>query len=551
MEKLAIFKIEDLTYYYPETEIPAINKINLQIEEGEFLLIVGPSGCGKSTLARVLSGFIPSFYGGSLHGQVYYKDRSIFNIKRQRLHREIGLVFQNPERQLIMGNTEREIAFGMENLGIEPKEIARKIVEVASFLGLSELKERRSWELSSGEKQKLVIGAILAMTPQVLILDEPTSQLDPLSAEEILHALRRLSEELGYTIILIEHRLERCFHFADRIILLEEGEIKCDAPPGRFSKWAIQKSSSFIPPVSKFFAKKNSEKVPLTVQEGRTILKNKIVSRNHPIRPNDKYKKEIIKTKDLYYSYNNGTEALRGINLGFSQGEFNCILGENGAGKTTFLKLLIGILKPNRGKLFINNNDSSYLNEEEIVKMIGYLSQNPNDYLFNESVEGELKYTMHNFGLTDYKLIDDILNILDISQHKIRYPRELSTGERQRIALATVMVTQPDVLLLDEPTRGLDCELKTKLGKTLQALAREDKKTIILVTHDIEFASEFADRVILLSAGQVIAEGDKYEVLKDNLFYSSQVNKLFRGIADDIISIEDTKTLSLEEKNDG
>ena len=271
MEPLPLLEIKNLNYYYPETTRPALQNINLTVEEGEFVLVVGGSGSGKSSLARALTGLIPDFYGGRIGGQVLLKEQDIRTMDRRQIAGTVGMVFQDPEKQLVMTSVEAEMAFGLENLGLPPAEMFRRVAEVASFLKLTALKTEFTANLSGGQIQKLALASVLAMQPGVLILDEPTSQLDPAAAEELFNLIKRLNEEMNFTIILVEQRLERCFHLADRILVMENGAIVKDAAPASSAAWQSAKGLPFIPPVAALFARAGSPSVPLTVKEGRQV----------------------------------------------------------------------------------------------------------------------------------------------------------------------------------------------------------------------------------------------------------------------------------------
>lgn len=545
---MSVFKVQNLTYYYPESERPALLDIDLTVFEGEFLLVSGGSGSGKSSLARALVGLIPDFYGGRIGGKVFFKGRDIRALDRRNLAREVGIVFQDPEKQLVMTGVEAEVAFGLENLGLSRLEMFRRVAEVMSFLGLSSLKKEFTASLSGGQKQKLALASVLAMQPRVLILDEPTSQLDPAAAEEILNLVKRLNEEMNLTIVLIEQRLERCFHLADRVAVMEGGQIVREGPPGEVAAWQVKKGLPFVPPVAALFAHLDFPAIPLTVKEGRKLLKKYFFSpEDRGLAPHSGRQKEpegatggkpVVEVKNLWFTYPNGREALRGINLTVNAGEFVAVLGENAAGKTTLLKHLAGLLKPGRGKVLIMGNDTGRTAPRQLAGLVGYLSQNPNDYLFQDTVEEELKFTLANLGLPDGGRVERLLEKLGLARCRHVNPRDLSSGERQRVALASVLVACPKLLVLDEPTRGIDYRLKAGLGKLLQEITLEGV-AVVLVTHDVEFAAEYAGRVVMLFDGQVACEGPKHAVLASSMFYAPQICRLFRDI--------DTHVLTLQE----
>lgn len=543
---MPIFKVENLTYYYPGTEEPALRGINLEIMDGEFILIAGGSGSGKSTLARVLAGLIPDFYGGRIGGKVFFAGKEIKTMDRRKLAREVGMVFQDPEKQIVQTSVEAEIAFGLENLGLPGKEMARRVAEMCSFLNLSPFKDAFTANLSGGQKQKLALASVLAMQPRVLVLDEPTSQLDPVSAEEILNLIKRLNEEMGFTVILVEQRMERCFHLADRVLLIEEGEIVCAGDAREVARQAVQRDWPFVPPVARFFAIFNTPWIPVTVKEGREFLRAHLNPKNIKAKPavpcpqkfstvKDREKNNAISLKNVWFTYPDGREALKDINLDIKEGDFTAVLGENGAGKSTLLKLVAGLLKPGRGKIYVRGKDTGKNGYKEIRKFMAYLSQNPNDYLFQETVEDELRFTLNNFGLQEENLLEDVFRKLRLERYRRRNPRDLSSGERQRVALASVLVTGPELIILDEPTRGIDVRLKAELGKFLQEEAAAGK-TVMVVTHDVEFASEFADNIVIMFAGRIVSAGEKHAVLGKSIFYAPQIGKMCRGICEGVLT---------------
>ncbi len=544
---MSVFKVENLTYFYPEAKKPALQNINTTIEEGEFLLITGGSGCGKSSLARALAGLIPDFYGGTIGGAVFFRGQDIRAMNRRALARQVGIVFQDPEKQLVMTGVETEIAFGLENIGLAQQEMFRRVAEVMNFLELNSFKAEVTSNLSGGQKQKLALGSVLAMQPHTLILDEPTSQLDPVAAEDLFNLIKRLNEELNLTIVLIEQRLERCFHLADRVLVMENGKIIKAGTAGEVASWQVKEGLPFVPRVAAFFAHAGFADIPLTVKEGRKRLdevsfsSTSSVAGRHVLNPAQQKKAApgpVVDVKNLWFTYPNGREVLRSINLTAWAGEFVTVLGGNASGKTTLLKNLAGLLKPGRGKVMVSGKEPGQTPPQELGRIIGYLSQNPNDYLFQDTVEEELRFTLANLDLADGGNIERLLERLDLVRYRTTNPRDLSSGERQRVALASVLVAGPKLLVLDEPTRGIDYRLKAILGNVLQKLA-EEGVTIILVTHDVEFAAEYADRTVMLFDGQIACDGPKHTVLGSSMFYSPQIGRLFRGYDDSVLTLRE------------
>ena len=573
---MELFKIENLTYYYPATRKPALWDVNLSIEEGEFLLAVGGSGSGKSSFARLLAGLIPGYYGGQIGGRLYYRGLEVLKGKGKIPAGEVGIVFQDPEKQLVMAEVEAEIAFGLENLNLELEEMKRRVAEVAGFLGLSSFLGQPAAVLSGGQKQKLALASVLAMHPHVLVLDEPTSQLDPASAEEFFNLVRRLNEEMGMTVVLIEQRLERCYHLADRVVLFDGGRCLAQGTPEEVACWQVENGFPFLPPVTSLFVHLGFCRPPLTVKEGKrflatlmadreerketgseTVLGNPFPKTSVPNNPaqknfapgnstpennafgdqapgnnasgNNAPGELILEMSKVWFSYpGSQREALRGVTLSMRRGEIIAVLGENAAGKTTLLKLAAGLLKPDRGQVLLAGADSRRFAPYQLAGMVGYLSQNPGEHLLQETVEEEVFFTLLNLGRKADEKATALLQELELEEYRYAHPRDLSSGERQRAALAAVLAAEPRILLLDEPTRGLDRRLKVRLGNLLRRLAARGI-AVLLVTHDVEFAAEYAQRAAMLFEGRVVAEGTVSKVLPNSMFYAPQVSRLLRG----------------------
>ena len=467
-----------------------------------------------------------------------------------------------------MSNVEQELVLGMENLGLPVGLIQRRIMEVGEALALSPHLQDGVTELSGGMKQKVVLASILAMQPEILILDEPTSQLDPVAGEEILTIVRRLNEDQGMTVILIEQRLERCFHLADRVLVMEKGRIvqnQTDAE--ELGQWAANEKSPFLPPIPKLFAGSGFARIPLTVKEGRQLLEG-YVEDNHgkdssdiclkkypAASPNSYQKNRSCDTRDLLlqvenvgYVYENGVQALKKNNLELYSGDFLVLMGENAAGKTTLLKNIRGILHPTTGTVHFLGQEIREKPLEEWAGEIGYLSQNPDDYLFLPTVREEIVFTLKNLQLSQgvEARVDSLLEKLGLHGLAQSYARDLSSGERQRVALASILAVDPKLIILDEPTRGLDYEMKAQLGEILQKLQQEGH-AILLVTHDVEFAAEYAAEIALMTQGTIIVRGGKEEILSDSIFYTPQVTKLFQNLVDEpVITLAQGKQMLLK-----
>jgi energy-coupling factor transporter ATP-binding protein EcfA2 len=538
---MASIKIQDLSYSYPESNQLAIQKVNLEITEGEFVVVAGSSGSGKSTLLRILARLIPDFYNGKIAGAIYLDNQPLDKLSKREMAEKVGIVFQNPESQLVMMKVEQEIVFGMENRGLSDRLMRRRLMEVSSMLGLGDTLTQVSAQLSAGYKQRVALAGVLAMQPEILLLDEPTSQLDPIAGEAFLNLIRKLNQDNGITVILVEQHLEKCCHLADRIILMDKGRITVDLSANQKGDrdWLHHLPLFRLPLLARVFAEAGWPELPLTVKEGRELLRRHysvpasekpVMADNCELAKYDANSNEVIADiKNLWFTYPNGLDALKNINLSIRKGDFIAILGENGAGKSTLLKNVNGLLKPGRGQVIINGRNIKGMMLEDLASEVAYLSQNPNDYLFMPSVREELDFSSQLLKTIDLGYRQYLIDCLKLSQLMESSPRDLSVGERQRVAIASVLLANPQLLLLDEPTRGLDYQTKQELGILLKQ-QNEEGRTIILVTHDIDFAAEYANSIVLMHNGAVVEQGNKYEVLQHALYYSPQIARLFNPL---------------------
>jgi energy-coupling factor transport system ATP-binding protein len=527
---------EELTYRYPSTEEPILRDLAFDIEEGEFLLVIGPSGSGKSTLLRCLNGLIPHFYGGTISGRVRVADRDPVAVGPGGMADTVGFVLQDPEAQFVVDRVEDELAFALENHGVEPMVMRKRVEEALDQLNIAHLRHRSVSTLSGGERQRVAIAAVMTLQPRVLVLDEPTSQLDPQAAEEVLDTLVKLNQDLGLTIVLSEHRLERVVQYVDRILYLpgHSGAALLDEPR------AVLDVVDLAPPLVKLAKELGWSPLPLTIKQGRRFARQLTLQTaddealNSVPRPAHDPPLPAISIQNVAYSYN-GHPALQHISLQVHQGEFVALMGRNGSGKTTLLKHLVGLLRPDNGMVQINQDgsggsmDTRQAAVEEIIRVVGYVPQNPNALLFNDTVRQELEFTQRGHGIPPGDF-DGLLDTLSLASHADHYPRDLSVGERQRVAMASILVANPQILLLDEPTRGLDYQQKATLAAFLQAMKAEGR-TIIMATHDVELVANCADRVVLLGDGQVVVDGPARRVMSESLVFASQINKLFRSPA--------------------
>ncbi len=546
-----MIELNGVTYYYPGQKVPALHNLWLKVSPGEFLLVAGPSGAGKSTLLRCLNGLVPHFHGGRIRGQVRVGDRDPVARGPRGMSDLVGFVFQDPEAQFVTQRVEDELAFAMENHNFSQTIMRKRVEEVLDQISIAYLRHRRIDTLSGGECQRVAIGSVLTLQPSVLVLDEPTSQLDPQAAEEVLTTLQRLNEDLGLTIIISEQRLERVAQYADRMCYLPaRGQ-----PPIVGDPRQVLAQVELAPPLVQLGRELGWQPVPLTIKEGRPFaeeLKSQL-ERSQSAMPQAASSPDrgwggnivsralresalslpkgqalpapVIAAQNVWYRYN-GADALRGVSFDVRRGELVALMGRNGSGKSTLLKNIVGLLRPQRGRIRIFDQDTKEATLAEITRRVGFVPQNPGRLLFNETLEEELAFTRrgHQLPLADARPLLSRLRLGELAQ---AYPRDLSTGERQRAALAAILVAEPEVLLLDEPTRGLDYANKEQLTAILNDL-RQQGGTVVMATHDVELVARCADRVVILGEGQVVVDGPVREVMTESLIFASQINKLLR-----------------------
>jgi energy-coupling factor transport system ATP-binding protein len=573
---MSLVSIDDLSYTYGGSSAAVLRHCSLSVDPGEMVLVVGPSGCGKSTLLRAINGLVPHFYGGTMAGRASVAGIDTRNTSPSALAHLVGCVFQDPEAQLVTSTVFEEVVFGLENLGVRPDRIALRAHEALAAMGAAHLAERSTRSLSGGEAQRVAIAAVLAMRPKVLVLDEPTSQLDPAAAESLLELLRRVNEESGIAVVIAEHRLERCFHWADRVVVMADGEILSDATPRESARWTLAAGGAFVPPVTRLFADVDAADCPLTVKEGRAALArlapaasaaiaadagdSAVVAgaqraRNAPAvrtrlpwpfgraaRASAGGLAPALEVRGARYSYDDGTEALRGCGVAIAAGEVVAIMGTNGAGKSTLVRHFNGLLRGSGTTLALDGSDVTDLHTEQLAARVAVLGQNPDDQLFRDSVEAELRFTLDNVAPhlapeAATERITQTLELLGIAELASAEPRRLSAGQRMRVAVAALMVGEPSVLALDEPTRGLDWESKTTLGHHLRRVAQQGV-AVVVVTHDVEFAATFTDRAVVMAAGRIVADGPTPGLMSETTFLAPQVSRVLSEHAHGVVTVE-------------
>ncbi len=536
--------ISDLSFTYPGAERPALQAVTLEVTDRALCLVLGPSGSGKSTLLRCINGLVPHFSGGSLSGTIRVNGLDPVRLTPREMSHAVGFVFQDPEAQFVVDRVEDEIAFSLENAALPQAEMENRVEGALDLLELTHLRSRRLETLSGGEIQRVAIAAALALKPEVLVLDEPTSQLDPHSAEEVLEGLVQLNKQLGLTILLAEHRLERVLPFADKIIYLSQEQ------PGALigDPHQILGQVELNPPMIILGKLLGWDPLPLTVDAAQVYAQkssSKMAFRapapvsGYPPKGNPT-PAAFIHALDVQVNYGSFT-ALRGVDLDLYPGKITVLMGPNGAGKSTLVRALVGLAPLQKGTIQVDGKDIAGRTVAEICQQVGYLPQDPNALLFAEHVMDELLITLRNHHLDPSAIsvpTEHLLEVLGLADKAECYPRDLSTGERQRVALGAILVTHPGALLLDEPTRGLDYAAKQALLKLLHTW-RDEGMAILLVTHDVELAAQAADQVVLLENGLVSASGDPHDVLVKFDTFSPQVARIFPNHG--WLTVEDVK----------
>jgi energy-coupling factor transport system ATP-binding protein len=518
-----LLSFDCVTYRYPDVDAPALDDVSLEIGPGEFCLLAGLSGHGKSTLLRAACGLVPHFHGGRFAGRVTLAGLDTHEHGPARLGAVAGVLFQDPETQLVMTTVRAELALALESRGHGASAVARGVEEVALALGIDSLLDRSSHDLSGGEKQRVALAAALAGRPRLVLLDEPTSQLDPVAGDELIGLLRRLNQEWETTIVLAEHRLERCLYAADRVIALERGSIGCDGTPEAFLEWAARRAPALQTPAAKLFALAGLHPAPAGVRQARAALRangllpdadtpeagppRKGARAGLRLRRADK-SAAALQLSGVWHELRDGPAILRGVTLRLAPGESIALMGRNGAGKSTLLRHAAGLLEPTRGRV-------------ERAGRVALLLQNPGDYFIHERVADEAPA--------------EALAAVGLAGMAARNPRDLSGGERQRLALAIVTGTDgrtepgaPAVLALDEPTRGMDREAKAQLAAEVRRRAHEGE-AVIVATHDPEFAAACASRAILMADGRLIADGPSAELLAGGWYFATETARILGG----------------------
>lgn len=550
---MEILSIKDLTFSYPNNENFALQNVNLSINSGDFVVVCGQSGSGKTTLLRMLKKEIAPH--GEKQGAVYYKGENVEKLDDKISAQKIGFVFQKPDQQIVTDKVWHELAFGLESLGYDSDYIRLRVGEMANYFGITSLFRKKTTELSGGQKQLMNLASVMAMSPDVIILDEPTSQLDPITANDFITTLKKINDELGLTVIIIEHRLQEVFPIADKVAVMEDGKVICyDTPRNVCEKLSNHPMSQGFPSAVRIWQKSGSKgECPLTVKEGRNFINLNFSERKLPLRNTIPNTEDIITLKDVFFRYEKGgNDILSGTNLSIKKGEHFCILGGNGSGKTTTLKILAGLLKPYRGKVIIDNNKMTKKTTADFNRLgVAMLPQNPESVFLKSRVIDDYTELCKIKGIekSDYEdKINSVAEKLGIKDLLENHPYDLSGGEIQKCALGKVLISEPKILLLDEPTKGVDAYSKLSLSQILQEI-KSYGVTIITVTHDVEFASIVADRCGLFFDGEVLSSLVPQEFFSKNNFYTTASSRISRDKFANAVTVDDVVSLIKEEQN--
>ncbi|WP_256760382.1 ABC transporter ATP-binding protein [Cohnella sp. WQ 127256] len=558
---MAHYELQKVTFTYPEESMPALRDLSLAIKHGEFVVLCGPSGSGKSTLLRLLKREVSP--GGTISGEILLGQVPLQEWPAKELAAHVGLVMQNPDNQLVVDTVEHELAFGMENFGLERGAMRRRMAEMAGFFGLEPFLDRKTDELSGGQKQTVNLAAVLMLQPRVLLLDEPLAQLDPLAARELLGMIKRLNDEWGITVIMSEHRTDDLLPLADRVVRMEQGKIAYNGDSRNFvleawgrsdeacalpsiTRWALEQA----PPPSHFA----EDEPPLTVKETRrwldraseslTDVRNTSASSEDSAEQkashlapsaasrvastvNAKSIKPLLAANGLFYAYDKYSPiVLKGLEWQIRRGDWTVLFGGNGSGKSTLLQLLAGLRLPQRGSVQWEGTPFAKMSSKQRYSVIGYLAQNPVLHYAHDSLLEDLRQAATRAGAHDPE--QEARNMAErfgIAHLLSRHPHDMSGGEQQLGALALTLLSKPELLLLDEPTKGLDPMTKLILGKHLQHIHKQGT-TLLMATHDVEFAAAYANRCSLLFHGEIVADGEPESFFQGNLFYATPLHRL-------------------------
>lgn len=559
-------EIEKFSFRYPQSETRILKDINMEVEDGSFVVLCGKSGCGKSTLLRQLKTSLAPH--GEKTGIIRYMGRELDSLDKRTQSAEIGYVLQNPDNQIVTDKVWHELAFGLESLGYDTPTIRLRVAEMASYFGIHEWFLKKVSELSGGQKQLLNLASVMAMHPSLLILDEPTSQLDPIAASDFLETVRKINRDVGTTVILTEHRLEDVIPWADKVYVMDEGEIIAHGTPEQIGRELKNMSHdmflSMPTPMQIYAGVESSLSCPLTVSRGRRWLQEEMTLRNlmqengqtetEPKKKENTNRKEKeipeIRLRDVWFRYEKDLpDVVKGVSLDVKKGEIFALVGGNGTGKSTTMSLIARIRYPYRGKIWLEGREISKYSDDELYHgFLGVLPQNPQSLFVKKTVRDDLyemidgkrekKSSAYPIDMKKSDAVAGIAALTKLEHLMDRHPYDLSGGEQQRLALAKILLLRPRILLMDEPTKGIDNHFKKELGEILKTLTARGI-TVLMISHDVEFCAQYADRTGLFFQGNIVTSEASKDFFAGNSFYTTAANRMTRRYFPNAVTVDD------------
>jgi energy-coupling factor transporter ATP-binding protein EcfA2 len=561
-----LIRIEKLVYAYPRSDELALRGIDLNVDRGEFFVIMGHAGAGKTTLCLTTNGIIPHYLEGKIDGKISIAGFDALATPIEKLVTKVGVVFQDPESQIFGVTVEEDVSFGPCNFNLSLDDVKQRVKDALTVTRLSGYEKRETAQLSGGEKQRVTVAGVLAIGPEVLVLDEATSELDPVGRNELISVVAKL-KQAGNTIVMVELGGEDIAPYADRVAIMKNGKIAAEGKPQQvFSKIEDLKALGVRPPaICELFVRLRREgiltedrPVPLSLEEASARLAPVLKDRSPPkrtlgVEPRDIVKNDVvICAKDLEHIYAGGLEAVRGVNLEIMRGDFVALIGRNGSGKTTLVKHFNGLLRPTNGSVLVNGEDASKKTVTELSKVVGYVFQNPDHQIFTPSVREEIAYGLKNMGLDEKEIetrVHRILKVVRLEGREETFPFNLGKGERQNLAVGSVLAMEPEVLIVDEPTTGLDMEGIDHIMALMEELHRNGH-TVLIITHDMGVVAKYARRVVALQEGKILLDGpprevfSKPDILEKSSLRPPQITRLAQslgrfGVPNDILSVDE------------
>ncbi len=556
---MPIFEIKDLSFKYPSAgDRYALSHVDLSIEKGEYITVCGRSGCGKTTLLRHLKSVLTPH--GKRTGEILFDGTELSKVSLYDQSSKIGFVQQNPDSQIVTDKVWHELAFGLESLGLDQRTMRLRVAEMASYFGIQSWFSKSVTELSGGQKQLLNLASVMAMQPEVLILDEPASQLDPIAASDFLNTVRKINLELGTTVIITEHRLEDILHASDRVVVMEDGSIVAEGSPRIIGEALKEKDSDMFcampSPVQVFYGVGGSGDCPLTVREGRQFLSAEFSEERPKVTSVDRgeeydpyVKDPVLEVKEIWFRYEKDLpDVLKGLSFKLRKGEIFSVVGGNGTGKSTTLKCISTAVSPYRGRIFVKGKDIRKYDPKELFGgVMAMLPQDPQCLFVKRTVRDDLLEMLPGKASDKEERVKEVSEVCEIEDLLSSHPYDLSGGEQQRAALAKILLTDPEILLLDEPTKGMDAFFKLKFASVLMKLKRRGV-SIVMVSHDTEFCAKSSDSVSMFFEGSIVTTNTPNRFFAKNSFYTTAANRMSRHVFSNAVTSEDVIKLFKENK---